>query len=165
MSELLGPTFIFDARLAEIVEEIDIERDEVVALLRERHMTDEAIGETVFEFKAGAKENPSSDGEWAEASRRHVTVYLGSYAALALAEESNKRVASVVVTATLSQDLAHEAEHLRQFEVGELPVVWLGELPPHADRPWERQANAVETAYLAALNRRDRGFLGTVDLK
>jgi len=69
-------------------------------------------------------------------------------------------------TIALSEDLAHEAAHLRQFEDEELPFVPLEQTKlPHAERPWEQEANRVEAEYVEALKRRERGLFGVMLLK
>jgi hypothetical protein len=72
MSELLGPIFVFDVGIDDVVEEVDIDRDDLVSQLRACQLTDEAINDTVVELKSGVKPCPSEDGEWAEATARHL---------------------------------------------------------------------------------------------
>jgi hypothetical protein len=91
MSELLGPIFVFDVGIGDVVEEVDIDRDDLVSQLRACQLTDEAINDTVVEFKSGVKPCPSEDGEWAEATARHLVFYLGSYVAWALAIAPDKK--------------------------------------------------------------------------
>lgn len=166
MSELLGPTFVFDVGIGEAVEEVDIDRDDFAAQLRDCNLSDEAISDTVIEFKSGVKPDASEDREWAEASARRLVFYLGSYVTWALAVSSDKEQASVQATLALSEDLAHEAEHLRQFEDGELPFVPVYQTQlPHPERPWEQKANQVQAGYVTAFKQHERGLLGVVALK
>jgi hypothetical protein len=171
MSESLGPTLIFDVGIGSIVKYIDVESDELLHQFRDSGLDDEAISSTVIEFKSGTKPNPSDDQEWAETTYRHVAIWLGGYVTWVLAspDADDRRLASAVVTSELSRALAHEGEHLRQFETGELPPIGPEQVRqaalPYEERPWEQKAIQVEESYRAAYDRNERGFLALVEIR
>jgi len=99
-----------DVDLGKTFEIVEVELDRVVAQFQRSGLTDESIGDTVIEFKSGSKPDPEGT-EWADASPRHVTIWLGACAARVLKFRGDEQ--AVALSALVSGSLAHEGEHLR----------------------------------------------------